>query len=204
MSLLQLQSKTLTRSDGSTWPVYYLDVFYPMSDPQYATDSFSHQVIGIKDGHASAVEYFYARLDPIIPANVVLTVIPGHTAGPPHGGMRLLVQKLCKGNRVDGSDALVRAHAVAKSAGAKKKDRPTPEMHRDSITVNNSKLKGKPVFVLDDVVTLGASMRACLYLVLSPERGAARDVTLLALGGTRDKFAHQPHAPVPIDLDDLL
>ncbi len=184
MSPGQLPHIDLHLENGLVHPVFYLGPYFPMNDVQHASDRLSRELISLKNGSASAVAYFAALLEQHIPRDVAIAVVPGHGIGEAHGGLRSLAQQLCRGGRFDATAALVRIKAVQKSATAKPGERPSAEMHRDSITADRGLLSERPVWILDDVVTRGASMRACRWLVLDKGHGHAKSVTLLALGRT--------------------
>lgn len=184
MAPCQLPHIDLQLEHGLGHPVFYLGPYFPVNDVQHASDRHSQELISLKNGAPSAVAYFATLLEQHIPRDVAIAVVPGHGIGEAQGGLRNLAQRLCRTGRFDATAALVRTKAVQKSATAKPGERPSAEMHRDSITANSRLLSGRDVWVLDDVVTRGASMRACRWLVLDKNHGHAKSVTLLALGRT--------------------
>lgn len=195
----QLSHIDLQLEHDAVHPVYFLGPYYPVSDPQHAKDRFSQQIISLKRGTPSAVDYFEKLLERHIPSDAAIAVVPGHNAGEAHGGLRTLAQRLCRGGRFDATAAFVRTKPVQQSSTAKPGERPTAEVHRDSITADRNLLSGRAVWILDDIVTRGASMRACRWLALDKKHGQAKSVTLLALGRTTRT---PPVAPAPHDVAD--
>jgi hypothetical protein len=174
----------LVLTSGATHPIYFLGPYYPLSDSQHASDERSKQILHLKHSDSRAVAFFAGQLECHIPSGVAITVAPGHAVGEASGGLRRLAQRLCLTGRSDATSALVRSAAVPKSSTARAGERPSAEQHRDSIVVCSSLVRGRDVWLLDDVVTRGETMRACRWLLLDPSRGGARTVTLLALGRT--------------------
>ncbi len=142
-------------------------------------DAFSGFILDVKDKLSSGVLYFSKRLGPIIPTGVVLCSVPSSDAANTENGIRLLAQWLSIKGRIDGTFCLVRTQTIPKAAHGGPR---SIEIHLKTITVENGDLvRGKDVYILDDVTTTGSSLQACAQL-LEPFEPAS--ITCLALGQT--------------------
>jgi hypothetical protein len=79
---------------------------------------FSGKILDLKDGHESAVEYFFGKLDSVIPPKVALAVVPSHDPAKPSSALRKLAQVLAASkSRKDATSCLVRHTKIHKLAG---------------------------------------------------------------------------------------
>src|SRR5207248_321232 len=92
--------------------------------------------------------------------------VPGHDPAKIGKGLKTLSAELAKnGDRIDGSDCLVRFKKIDKLAhgGDRSKD-----VHLNSVRVENSDLiKDRHVLLLDDVTKTGNSLTACSELLMA-------------------------------------
>lgn len=124
-------------------------------------DDLSGKILDLKEAKAEAIEKFANELAAIIPQGVVICAVPPSSVGDcSNSGIGKIVAKLCADStRTSGVSCLNRHTKIAKLAHGGARDR---QVHKDSIEVKNSDmLKGKVVYLLDDIVTTGNSIEEC-------------------------------------------
>ncbi len=144
------------------------------SNPHF--DWISQKIYDLKRSSMESVQYFASQLDYIIPKEIVISIVPSSEAGfGDKATIGLVAKMLCNG-RADGTRCLRR------SKGLEKKLRyGGSRVHENSIEVSDSELiKGKVVWLLDDVVTTGNSMKVCAEKL----RYHAKEVHCIAVGAT--------------------
>jgi len=140
----------------------------------------SGRILDLKEGNADAIAAFQAQIEPELPDDIAIAVVPGHDPAKPGKGLLALAAVLAsKGDRTDASSVLVRTEKITKLASGG--DR-SEEVHAKSVKVVNANLiKGKDVLLLDDVAKTGNSLRACQKLLLA---SGARSVECATIGKT--------------------
>jgi len=138
------------------------------------------RILDFKDAHASAIEEFRAKIDPILGSNFAICVIPSHDPAKARGPLHTLAGQLAgQHQRTDASACLIRHKLIPKLAtgGSRAK-----QVHMDSIRVEHAGIvRGRAVLILDDVTTSGGSMDACMDLLRA---AGAAEVRGLCLGKT--------------------
>jgi len=154
-------------------------------------DQITHKILnfkkdGVQPSRKFSVRMFSSALrGSIIPLittnNNICCVVPSHTKDKVSVGMIEVLNIVYKGFKFTNSDThLRRVYDVEKAATGGPR---SIQLHLDSITVDEpEKVKGKTVFLFDDVTSTGASLQACKQLLL--EAGAAA-VVMIAIGHTR-------------------
>jgi predicted amidophosphoribosyltransferase len=140
----------------------------------------SKNILNFKKGDIAPIDVFQAQIEPELPDNIAIVVVPGHDPDKKGKGLPTLAARLAsKGKRTDASSVLVRTTKIVKLANGG--DR-SEEVHAKSISVANAQLiKGKDVLLLDDVAKTGNSLRACQKLLMS---AGARSVECATIGKT--------------------
>jgi hypothetical protein len=146
-------------------------------------DSYSKQILNLKNGDSHAVRTFLHTVrERICENSITICCVPSHSPKSVNCGMRKLTQNLAKYGNVDGSDCLVRTREITKLSTGGNRD---IKVHLESIEVHQRrKIMGKTILILDDISTTGNSLKACARLVR--ESGAAR-YRCLVLGQTISK-----------------
>jgi hypothetical protein len=165
-------------------PVYYLGSYWPKRYGDLSGQADSVQLLALKEGDANAARFFTPRLSAVLVdaprRNIV--AMPSHGVGcaPLNRGLRQIISMVP--GVIDLSGCLTRRTAVPKSAKARSGQRPTMETHMGSMEiVDAARIKGQDVLLIDDVVTLGASMTAAFCLL---HHAGVKSVTCLALTKT--------------------
>jgi predicted amidophosphoribosyltransferase len=137
----------------------------------------SGRILSLKKGKTTAVRHFAQMIEPELPEDIVIVTVPSHDPAAIGGGLKALAGELAKGgNRVDGSECLVRTKKIDKLAhgGDRSKD-----VHLKSVAVANADLiKGKNILLLDDVTKTGHSLEACAELLLNAGAMSVQRATL--------------------------
>ena len=141
---------------------------------------YSGRILDLKEGKSVGISYFVERIKPELRDDIAIVVVPSHDPAKPSSGMMALAAALAKGTkRMDASSCLIRSKKIGKLAHGG--DR-SEAIHLQSVTVTNVALiKGRDVFLLDDVMKTGNSLIACRKLLLV---AGARSVQCAAIGKT--------------------
>ena len=149
-------------------------------------DSFSQQILDIKNQKPDAIEYFTNRLHDILNENeeYVICVIPSSKKGLADSGIRAVVKRLCKLSVIDGTDVIIRNRTMDPNHLSAQKRSLEEEL--DSLTIDNEKIiRCKQVLLLDDITTRGISFKAARQKL--KDAGAIL-VAAIALGQTQAQF----------------
>jgi predicted amidophosphoribosyltransferase len=127
-------------------------------------------ILDLKEARPSAVEHFRAMIEPELPENIAIAVVPSHDPAKPGMGLKLLAAALCtSGGRIDATECLVRTKKTDKRAHGG--DR-SEDVHLGSIVAVRAELiQHTQVLIIDDVSKTGNSLSACRKLML--ESGAS-------------------------------
>jgi len=131
-----------------------------------------------------AVDQFFLKLDKILNPEIPIAIAPSCEADKYNPALLALVKRLAENGRADATSSLRRHQSIPSSRQLRQNRLPgnTIDQHLSSIQATNpSKISGKVILLLDDVVTTGATFMACRKLLL--DAGAA-EVICLALGKT--------------------
>ena len=140
----------------------------------------SAYVWDIKKQRKPGQDYFYNLIKASMRDGYVICTVPSHDPANTANGVNALARRFVEtGKCLDGLQCLARHTKIAKlSAGGSR----SVAIHLGSIAVTDAKIvAGKPVLLLDDIITTGTSLVACAQLLM--DAGAAR-VQALALGRT--------------------
>jgi predicted amidophosphoribosyltransferase len=143
-------------------------------------DAYSGNVLNLKNRQEPAVKGFSQNLKKIIPKGTIIAIVPSHDPAKKVSGIRDIAHQLIKEEHVvDGTECLKRNTKIPKLASGGNRNL---KVHLGSIIVENTNIiKGKTVFLLDDVTTTGNSLLACKKLL---ETAGAKAVKCYALGKT--------------------
>jgi hypothetical protein len=138
------------------------------------------RILEFKDGEANAIRYYTQQLDEIIGPNVIVCAAPSSSANTWGPGLSKAVQLLGKRkNRVACGDLLRRTKNTQKRSHRGPR---SIEINLATIEVgNSSKIKDRPVVVIDDVITTGSTLTACSKLLWE---AGCNCVGAIALGRT--------------------
>lgn len=143
-------------------------------------DDFSSQILALKRGEQSAIEYFQKKIEPVINTGITIVTIPSSDPDKKDSGTIKLAKKLCENDRVDGTEVLIRTNKIEKLAEGGNRDK---SVHLESIEVRNTELiVGKYVLLIDDVSTTFNSINACKKLL---NTYIPRKIETLVLGITK-------------------
>ncbi len=143
-------------------------------------DKWSGYILDLKEQKESAISFFLKQLDSRIDRSVCIAVVPSHDPEKVTvSGIHQLAQRLVAQGRFDATSCLRRSKKIPKlSYGGER----SISVHLQSIVVVNTPLiKGKIVWLLDDISTSGNSLKACRYLL---SQAGAKQVKSVALGKT--------------------
>jgi predicted amidophosphoribosyltransferase len=156
---------------------YWLDRDAGIKNPH--RNWFTGVILDVKTQKKPGLLFFYKRLESIIPKNVVLCSVPSSDSSKTLTGIRLIAQQLARAGRIDGTSCLVRTVSIPKASHGGPR---SIQKHLKTIIVENGDLvRGKDVYILDDVTTTGNSLQACAQLLEPFNPGS---ITCLALGQT--------------------
>ena len=146
-------------------------------------DSFSKQILDIKNQKPDAIEYFTNRLHDILNENeeYVICVIPSSKKGLADSGIRAVAKRLCQLPIIDGTNVIIRNRTMNPNHLSAKKRSLEEEL--DSLTIDNEGIiRYKQVLLLDDITTRGISFKAAR---LKLKDAGAFLVAAIALGQTQ-------------------
>lgn len=129
-----------------------------------------------------AVDQFLPKLDEILNPGVPIAIVPSCEAGKYNPALLALAKRLAEKGRAAATPSLQRHRSITSSRQLRQNAYPgnTIDKHLSSIQITEpSKVTGKVILLLDDVVTTGATFMACRKLLL--DAGVA-EVICLALG----------------------
>ena len=181
MFAVKTSTGTVTRS------VAYLVEYHPWKKGHNPTfNNSSKLILAFKNRNASVVTQFAnfinAEFNPLW-ANCCCVAVPSSNPQklitPVHDLIKALVS--LRPGLQNGSDALIRTHAIKKLANGGKRSK---EVHLNSIRINRScsiNISGRDILLIDDVITTGNSLLACMDKL---KDGGAKRVFLLTLAKT--------------------
>ena len=146
-------------------------------------DSFSKQILDIKNQKPDAIEYFTNQLHDILNDNeeYVICVIPSSKKGLADSGIRAVAKRLCQLPIIDGTNVIIRNRTMDPNHLSAKKRSLEEEL--DSLTIDNEGIiRYKQVLLLDDITTRGISFKAAR---LKLKDAGAFLVAAIALGQTQ-------------------
>lgn len=159
----------------SNYHKYWLDKERKIKNPLF--DVFSSKILDLKEGKIPAIHYFYNLLNAEINKDVAICVVPSSDANIKESGIGKLGKMLAENGRKDMVHFLVREKSINKLATGGNRN---IDIHFQSIsTMNNMKIEGDVVLLMDDVTTTGNSLYACKEILL---KKGAREVEMFALG----------------------
>jgi predicted amidophosphoribosyltransferase len=140
----------------------------------------SGRILDLKDGKESAISNFAEMIEPKLPNNIAIAVVPSHDPEKVSIGLENLAAQLAeRGNRVDASECLVRTNKIEKLAHGGDRSK---SVHLESIDVVRPDLiAGRELLVIDDVTKTGSSLFACKEILI---RAGARSVLCATNGKT--------------------
>lgn len=146
-------------------------------------DSFSKQILDIKNQKPDAIEYFTNQLRDILNDNeeYVICVIPSSKKGLADSGIRAVAKRLCQLPIIDGTNVIIRNRTMDPNHLSAQKRSLEEEL--DSLTIDNEGIiRYKQVLLLDDITTRGISFKAAR---LKLKDAGAFLVAAIALGQTQ-------------------
>lgn len=139
----------------------------------------------------NAVDQFFGRLDKTLNPGIPIAIVPSSQKGEYNPTLLKLAERLAENGRTDATSLVARHQSIEPSRWKRQNGRPgnTIDEHIASIQIAEpSRVTGKIVLLLDDVVTNGATFMACRKLLL--DAGVA-EVICLALGRTQRRYQKQ-------------
>ena len=174
-------------------------------------DDNSDKILRFKDGVEKAIEYFENMIDqdfnPIW-NDCCCVAIPSHDPKNSYNSSQesnnpsiyKLIARLVKKHigLHNGSPVLIRTHEVAKKSFGGNRD---ISVDLGSIEINRNcgiDISGKNVLLIDDVITTGNSIAACMMIL---KKGGAKNIFVLCLGKTSSDpyVSSESSAEVPFD-----
>jgi predicted amidophosphoribosyltransferase len=176
---------------GNEVCVHFLDYYYAKgkSVDDDAKEA-SNAILSLKHCGSWGVQYWRDRVGQLLTdlgARVLVVPVPGHEVGDSKSAER--IRRVVAGiAQVDFENCLIREETVPKSSGARAGgySRATMERHHETISCRVPKggFRGRPVLLVDDVVTLGSSTVACLKRL---REAGASSVTCFCLTKTDNR-----------------
>jgi phosphoribosylpyrophosphate synthetase len=140
----------------------------------------SKNILDFKKGKTDPIAGFVGMIEPELPENIAIAIVPGHDPAKPGKGLPTIAAELAaNGHRIHASRVLVRTKKIEKLANGGNR---SEDVHDQSITVKDVHLIiDKDVLLLDDVAKTGNSLRVCQKKLLA---AGARSVACAAIGKT--------------------
>lgn len=161
--------------------IFCLGIYIPYSRRDEFQDSFSKDILKLKNINQSIIYYFARELDCVVPDDVCLCMVPSSNPENTRTGITKIIEILAtKKNRSNGAECLTRITPITplKYGGNR-----NMQVHLDSIICTHQyKIKNKYVVLLDDVCTTGNSLRACAKIL---EINGAKAVMCIAVAKTK-------------------
>ncbi len=165
----------------------YIDIYYPINTPE-RHNLFSSRILIIKKYQKkqskktiACINYFAKELQKMLRNDIefVVCVVPSHSKGCQPSGIREIAKKICVSPIVDGTMVIERnKDLLEKHLGGER----NLKIEKEALSIMQQELiMDKPVLVIDDVTTTGASFCAVKEILI--EKGASY-VASLALGKT--------------------
>lgn len=147
-------------------------------NPQF--DRNSSLLLDLKKRDATSLNIFAGLLKGIIPKNSTVCIVPSHDPVSVESGIKDIANILLKSGLILDAFKCLRRHTkINKLATGGNR---SIQIHKDSIDVINPEaIKGKDIFLLDDITTTGNSLIACKALLIT---AGAKSVRCYALGKT--------------------
>jgi hypoxanthine phosphoribosyltransferase len=170
--------------------LFYLGFYHPKFE-QYQGEKyennyfndFSDDILRLKDREWESIEYFGDLiLELLEDEELVITTVPSHISGKQYSGIRDIAKYItfCNPTYIDLSYCLMRHRSIeqlSRSNGSRSK-----HIHLESIRVENqSAIENKNIVLLDDVITSGSSVEACVEIL---QAAGAKMVKTICLGKT--------------------
>lgn len=133
------------------------------------------------------VDRFFSKLDKILAPEIPIAIVPSSEPNKPNPALLALAKRLAENGRADATSSLRRHQSITSSRLLRQNEHTgnTIDEHLSSIQIAEpSKVAGKVILILDDVVTTGTTFMACRKLLL--DAGVA-EVICLALGKTQQR-----------------
>jgi hypoxanthine phosphoribosyltransferase len=170
--------------------LFYLGFYHPKFERyegekyenNYFND-FSDNILRLKERNWESIEYFGDLILKLLEdEELVITAVPSHESGKQYSGIRDIASYIafCNPIYIDESYCLIRHQSIPKlscSSGSRSK-----HIHLESIRVENrSAIDNKNIILLDDVITSGGSVEACVEIL---QAAGAKMVKTICLGKT--------------------
>ena len=166
------------------YTIWALDNYDPSNQNDPVKSVKDAAIVG---NNTYAVDQFFLKLDKILNPGIPIAIAPSCEAGNRNPALLELVKRLAENGREDATSSLLRHQSITSSRLLRQNayQGNTIDEHLSSIQVTEpSKITGKVILLLDDVVTTGATFMAYRKLLL--DAGVA-EFTCLALGKTQKR-----------------
>jgi predicted amidophosphoribosyltransferase len=167
--------------------VKYIHYYHPYrggSNPNFEKRT-SGKILDLKDQKDNAINFFKSEIIKLFPipsrtTEIVICCAPSSNKDKISSGIRTLSEKLVLDKKfIDGTSLIVRTTSIPKLSTGGKRDY---KLQKDSLSfVKKIDLNDKIVYLIDDIVTSGVTLRACKDLL---KENGAREVHCFAIGRT--------------------